>query len=161
MRELELFKPQVVSCPPRIREVGERYAEILGGMPQTICFISPVYHHAIDFDRGSIEVVEDRGVRIEGEIVVEPHNVNRVIRGIRRIRTRDPYGELRESPCTVTGVHKHMHRFFPEGWEWELFHVHFVCSPTSYTHRTENIERMLRGIKKIADRYGIKLESLI
>ena len=149
MRKLELFKPQVVSCPPRIREVGERYAEILGGTPHTMCFITPIYHHAIDFGSGSVEVIEDRDVLIEGEIIVERENLDRVVRMLRNIRTRSPYGELTERACAVAEVHRHVE------YGEEFFHVHFVCSPISLAHRTENIERILKTIKRIVDRYGI------
>jgi len=150
MRKLEVLKPRVVGCPPRIEEAGERYAEILGGMPHTMCFITPIYHHVIDFGSGSVEIIEDGNVLIEGEVVVERRNLNRVVRMLRNIRTRSPYGELTERSCAVVEVHRHVE------YGEEFFHVHFVCSPVSLAHRTENIERILKTIKRIADRYGVE-----
>jgi len=145
-----------IECPSFTEENEKKYADILNGTSYTECFISPTYYYFIHFGgRGlstmsSLGIMEtDGAVLIHGELVTEPKNEEEVVEGIRSIKTRYA-NRLEESPCAVTLKHRHK----VEGRE--VSHIHFICSTESLLHRSENMERILRGIRKIADKYAIR-----
>ena len=155
------YERSIISCPSSVLEEGEKYASILDkallSTGWTKCITSPIYYHVIHFGGvsaltvSSIEIMDtDVEVLIRGELVTESESEEEVAGEIRKIKTRDPEGMLEETPCAVTMIHRHKY----EGRE--ISHIHFICSTASLIHRSENIERILRGIRRIVDKYVIR-----
>jgi len=150
------YRRELTECPPFTWDEERRYAEILKGESYTKCFISPIYYYIIHFGArrpsitSAVEVIDtDAEVFIRGELVIEAGDEEKVAEEFRKIITRGSGDEL-ERPCTVTMIHKH------EVDSKEVSHVHFICSTESFIYMSENVEKILKGIKRIADKYGIK-----
>lgn len=146
-----------IECPSFTEENERRYADILNGTSFTKCVISPIYYYIIHFGGtsvytvSSVEIVDtDTELLILGELATEPKREDKVVEEIRNIKTIYPIGKLEESPCTVTMIHRH------EDNGKKVSHVHFICSTASLIRKSENIERILRGIRRIADKYAIR-----
>jgi len=147
---------QDILCPERIYEYGERYEDILKGRARTYCKLKREYIHTIDFNRGTVRVIDEPlTVLIEGEIVVNPSNVDKAVREIQNIKTRHRivYEVIEETPCTTISTYD------MEYDGRKLIHLRFICRSIGEGYKYENIERMLKEIRRIADKYGARVKE--